>query len=328
MATVTTGYTFVNNETVTPAKLNSLAGGASVTNIQTADIANGQVTPAKLSTGGPSWDANGRVGIGTSSPTAPLEIVGNLKLSGTSALVSVESSSYPQVQVRNTAAPTDKKYFRMAIDPNGLVDFNRVNDAYNSATSCLTISANNNVGIGTSNPGSKLDIQNGSSEAQVRIGPSASAGYIYGNSTAMGIYAPSGGSIQVNRTTPTVSINGTANLNGYAITNSPTTAKAWVRFTQTGAIFDAYNISTVTNFGGASSAYRIFFTNPMPDVNYVVVACPNVNGAAGPGDDNLLGTNGSIETTYFDMVCSDFNNGSTNPVLEQISIGMVIVFGR
>jgi hypothetical protein len=48
MATVTTGYTFVNNETVTPAKLNSLAGGASVSAIQTADIADSQVTAAKI----------------------------------------------------------------------------------------------------------------------------------------------------------------------------------------------------------------------------------------------------------------------------------------
>jgi microcystin-dependent protein len=48
MATVTTGYTFVNNETVTPAKLNSLAGGASVSNIQTTDIADSQITTVKI----------------------------------------------------------------------------------------------------------------------------------------------------------------------------------------------------------------------------------------------------------------------------------------
>jgi hypothetical protein len=48
MATVTTGYTFVNNETVTPAKLNSLAGSATVTNIQTSDISDSQITTAKI----------------------------------------------------------------------------------------------------------------------------------------------------------------------------------------------------------------------------------------------------------------------------------------
>jgi microcystin-dependent protein len=51
MATVTTGYTFVNNETVTPARLNSLAGGASVSNIVDADVAAGAgIADTKLGT--------------------------------------------------------------------------------------------------------------------------------------------------------------------------------------------------------------------------------------------------------------------------------------
>jgi hypothetical protein len=51
MATVTTGYTFVNNETVTPAKLNSLAGGASVSAIVNADIdASAAIVDTKLAT--------------------------------------------------------------------------------------------------------------------------------------------------------------------------------------------------------------------------------------------------------------------------------------
>jgi hypothetical protein len=51
MATVTTGYTFVNNETVTPAKLNSLAGSATVTNIVNADVsASAAIADTKLAT--------------------------------------------------------------------------------------------------------------------------------------------------------------------------------------------------------------------------------------------------------------------------------------
>jgi len=51
MATVSTGYTFVNNETVTPAKLNSLAGGASVSSIVNADIdAAAAIADTKLGT--------------------------------------------------------------------------------------------------------------------------------------------------------------------------------------------------------------------------------------------------------------------------------------
>jgi microcystin-dependent protein len=51
MATVTKGRTFVSGETVTPAKLNNVVDLATVTDIQTADIADGQVTDAKLATG-------------------------------------------------------------------------------------------------------------------------------------------------------------------------------------------------------------------------------------------------------------------------------------
>ena len=51
MATITTGYTFVNNETVTPAKLNSLAGGASISGIVNADVsASAAITDTKLAT--------------------------------------------------------------------------------------------------------------------------------------------------------------------------------------------------------------------------------------------------------------------------------------
>lgn len=49
MATVTKGRTFVSGETVTPAKLNELVDNATVTAIQTADIADGQITNAKVS---------------------------------------------------------------------------------------------------------------------------------------------------------------------------------------------------------------------------------------------------------------------------------------
>jgi hypothetical protein len=51
MATVTKGRTFTSGETVTPAKLNDIVDLATVTNIQTADIADSQVTNAKLASG-------------------------------------------------------------------------------------------------------------------------------------------------------------------------------------------------------------------------------------------------------------------------------------
>lgn len=48
MATITKGTTFASGDVVTPAKLNNLVDAATVSNIQTADIANGAVTSAKI----------------------------------------------------------------------------------------------------------------------------------------------------------------------------------------------------------------------------------------------------------------------------------------
>jgi microcystin-dependent protein len=48
MATITKGRTFVSGEIITPAKLNDVVDLATVTNIQTADIADGQITTAKI----------------------------------------------------------------------------------------------------------------------------------------------------------------------------------------------------------------------------------------------------------------------------------------
>jgi hypothetical protein len=48
MATVTKGRTFVSGEIITPAKLNDVVDLATVTNIQAADIADGQITTVKV----------------------------------------------------------------------------------------------------------------------------------------------------------------------------------------------------------------------------------------------------------------------------------------
>ena len=43
-----------------------------------ANVSDSSITPAKLSTGHPNWDSSSNVGIGTSSPTEPLDVVGTV----------------------------------------------------------------------------------------------------------------------------------------------------------------------------------------------------------------------------------------------------------
>lgn len=51
MATITKGITFASGDVVTPTKLNNLVDAATVSNIQTADIADSQITAPKIANG-------------------------------------------------------------------------------------------------------------------------------------------------------------------------------------------------------------------------------------------------------------------------------------
>lgn len=63
----TSGQVLLSNGTSAPTWSTNIAG-------QAGSVADGSVTPAKLSTGGPYWDTTGNVGIGTSSPSASLDV--------------------------------------------------------------------------------------------------------------------------------------------------------------------------------------------------------------------------------------------------------------
>lgn len=98
------------------------------------------VLPANLSTGGPSWDTSGNL-------TASGNFTANT-VTGTNSIYAgfvsqVSSNSFPYFQVYNTAGPTDNKYARATLGTTGVFGLERVNDAYTSATSILTVDTSN-----------------------------------------------------------------------------------------------------------------------------------------------------------------------------------------
>jgi len=107
MATVTKGRTFVSGETVTPAKLNDVVDLATVTNIQTADIADGAVTQAKLASN-----------VSGNGPAFRAYLGSNLSLgTGAFGLLSINTEDYDTNSNFNTTnyrfTPTVAGYYQL-----------------------------------------------------------------------------------------------------------------------------------------------------------------------------------------------------------------------
>ena len=96
MATVSTGYTFVNNETVTPAKLNSLAGAASVSGIVNADISlSAAIADTKLATISTAGKVSNSATTATNANTASAIVARDSLGSFSAATITANSLSGP-----------------------------------------------------------------------------------------------------------------------------------------------------------------------------------------------------------------------------------------
>ena len=148
----------------------------------------------------------GNVGIGTTTPTEKLNVVGNIDLWGTLRIGASSSSSAFQINLGTTGVGS----YRSAIlygDGTNIMFSNQQNGNINFGTNNiadrLVIAANGNVGVGTASPSTRLNV-NGSTDifGNLRVGGSSSstafnidlgtngvggsrAGYLYGDGTTM-----------------------------------------------------------------------------------------------------------------------------------------------
>jgi hypothetical protein len=132
-------------------------------------------------------DSSGNVGIGTSSPSSPLEVVGGAPLASG---FTQSRSGHPTFGITNGG--TDSIYFHLAPSGGSHQTFMQVRDdatdvdsiAFStSGTEAMRIDSSGRVGIGTSSPDQNLHVSDTSSNAYVKIisNDSNTAGILFGD---------------------------------------------------------------------------------------------------------------------------------------------------
>jgi len=156
-----------------------------------------------------------------------------------------------------------------------------------ASTAALTITAAQNVGIGTASPAQKLHVSD-TTTSTVKTRTEASTGYVDvgmgGNSGVFdttgsdGIRLRTSGNDQVS-----IDTAGVFKFNsGYGSVATAYGCRAWVNFNGTGtvAIRASGNVSSITDNGTAN--YTVNFSTSLPDINYCIVASGTNAESNGP----------------------------------------------
>jgi len=153
---------------------------------------------------------SGSIGVGTTSPTYPLTVNGNVAVGGQQAFILRDDDGFSSNSARRAWAITAN------YSAFGMLSFFVANATASNplgATAAMNITSGGNVGIGTTNPGYKLEVQTNSTSASLwvqtggttsaytiadfRTGTNASALQILGNAVAV-----FGGNVGIGTNTP------------------------------------------------------------------------------------------------------------------------------
>ena len=171
----------------------------------------------------------------------------------------------------------------------------------------VTVLANGNVGIGSSNPAQKLHVANaGRLGLQVEATTTDIAELLLKNSTeAWGVKNEGGNFVIADESTGVffTIIKDTGDLkfnSGYGSAATAYGCRAWVNFngTSTVAIRASGNVSSITD--NSTGNYTVNFAAAMPDVNYAVMglASSTMTGRAASVSPHFSGTYSTSATQF------------------------------
>jgi len=171
LQTATTNYTV--SGTTLSFGTDAPASGAAITVLHLGfstgnkSVADGTITPTKISSGGPSWTSTGNVGVGTTSPLGRLHVQnsGNTATSADNSSVYVSATNrtgFIQLDSIGDVNGNSSVVFSTAGTEVGRVLYNNLNNYMvfrtNGSNERIRIDSAGLVGIGNSAPAYRLDI--------------------------------------------------------------------------------------------------------------------------------------------------------------------------